>query len=1095
MTKLLRALSRCFFAAAQSSISVAVLGLSALTACGGGGGGVDTPATVVPSGVSATAAAVPQAANATAEAVNAPVATPLASAASGASTDSGHGASAGGTAASGTAARAGAGQVIKLRASASLSSGIGALVGLRINGVAAASVEVRSLVPADYNFDVAAAARDGDTLELLFANASDAAGQPLRHLRVESLSAAGATLRPTDHDVVFDRGDGVAAFDGQDMHPGHAVMVASGALRFTLPPAPLTANATAAATVAPGVFVDAINGNDAEAGTHARPWRTLARLASVKLKAGEGIHLRCGGLWREALVLTAAQLVDSSTVAGYGADCASRKAVISGADDFSAGWTKSGSVWSRSLPAGTPKITQLFVDGQPMQTARWPDAAAGGRQHALAGAAAATGTQVALLATDRTALTGRDVAGATALLRTQPWLIESRRAAGAVGSALTLDRQPHWSLDAGEGYVLQDKLWMLDSAGEFFHDTATQRLHLMAPATGSDADINLALIEGSVRDVALSLSQRSRLVVRDLGFSAARETGLLLSDTAGAVVSRSSASDNALSGMRVEQTTTLPPGASGPTLGDNTLAGNGRYGIDAVYAERVTVSRNRVAATGTAPQHQASVLAAIGTGPGGRVEDNIVDGAGYVGISFSGQGASVVNGNTVMGYCARLSDCGAIYTWQGRANALVPQSAHIEGNRILAARAQLEGAVSGGREVVAGIYLDDFSHSMVVRGNLVVGAPIGIFLHNASKITVEANRIWLPTLVALWAETDQRDGDWLSGNVLRLNEIVPLVQAEAAAAAGGLPKFATSQAFWFGHAIDGDAAMAAGRNTFADNRVVQLQGAVAEHAMLRGPAGHRFVDAMQWQSLNAAELKPLRPARFDAATLVLGPELVADGGFDGGMASWSSYHDTSGQGFALQPLSALPGCVGACLRMTAGHPGDLLASASFALRPGRAHVYRWTAVLHASVAVVGIGWPYISSDTTPWDNLAEAAGYSGYGPRRGGAGETVSHEVFFIAKTAGPARVHWQLETLGTPVALDNVSVRELIGHTAATAADWTALAAAPAHAARSIGCAELGWPAGCSAIGLDGQPVSLPLLLAARTERLLLRADSPFRR
>ena len=118
---------------------------------------------------------------------------------------------------------------------------------------------------------------------------------------------------------------------------------------------------------------------------------------------------------------TAAQLVDSSTVAGYGADCASRKAVISGADDFSAGWTKSGSVWSRSLPAGTPKITQLFVDGQPMQTARWPDAAAGGRQHALAGAASATGTQVALLAADRTALAGRDVAGATALLRTQPY--------------------------------------------------------------------------------------------------------------------------------------------------------------------------------------------------------------------------------------------------------------------------------------------------------------------------------------------------------------------------------------------------------------------------------------------------------------------------------------------------------------------------------------------------------------------------------------------------------------------------------------------------------------------------------------------------
>jgi uncharacterized protein (TIGR03382 family) len=57
--------------------------------------------------------------------------------------------------------------------------------------------------------------------------------------------------------------------------------------------------------------------------------------------------------------------------------------------------------------------------------------------------------------------------------------------------------------------------------------------------------------------------------------------------------------------------------------------------------------------------------------------------------------------------------------------------------------------------------------------------------------------------------------------------------------------------------------------------------------------------------------------------------------------------------------------------------------------------------------------------------------------------------------------------------------------------AAWSALAYARADAPREVACGDLGWPSGCQAAGLDGQPVALPLLLAAGTQRLLLRADA----
>ena len=982
---------------------------------------------------------------------------------------------------------------LTLRASVAGPGVEAAILQVRYSDKAVGVFEIRTVELTEHRLEMPLSI-DGGVIEVVWVNAFDSSG---RSVTVDQLVVGSNRLSPLDNDVVFDRGDGLAAFDGIDVVPGQRTLTAGGALRFELPAVGRSAVAAAqpvvnATITESGYYVDVNLGSDSNPGTLGKPWRTLARAANVRLMSGQGVYLRCGSTWRESLSLGASQLVDGAIIAGYGSECATRKAIISGADDFSGGWQKSGNVWSKSLPAGTAKITQLFVAGQTMRTARWPDAETGSGKMALIAADSADTKSAPLQASDNASLFGKDLAGATIQVRTQPWFVETRRVLTAGNSRLELDKPTDWALQAGEGFMLQDKRWMLDAPGEFFHDTASQRLYLIASTAGAPENLNTVTVEGSVRDIALALAERSNLVVRDVAMHAAREDGLRITDAPQTRLQRIEARDNMSAGVRFWQWQKIAASIPGPSITDSLLAGNGQYGIDAWHVSGAQIKRNQVYSTGTNAHHLAVVFASIAAGPGAATEDNVVDGSGYIGIRFSSLAGSVIARNTVSGYCRRLSDCGGIYTWAGRGSASTTQLATIEGNRIMAASAQLEGAVSDGRDVVAGIYIDDFARNVTVRNNQLTGMPMGIFLHNASNVIVEGNQIWLPTTVGLWSSMDQLDADWLRGNVFRNNHIVPLVHADTAA--GPLPKFTTAQAIWFWHFLDGEAALAANRNSFAGNIVTQLQGPLAAHAWLRGPRTERYVNAVEWQSINPADPPPARPARFTPLLMSLGPELVVSGSFDTGLGPWRTYENPAGKGYALQPLTGVTTCFATCMGFTAGHPYDLLASVPFMLRVGVPHVYRWSAAMPASASAL-VGPPYVSREASPWDVMADSRGFVGYRSRQASAGEVLHYETFFVPKSSDPARVNLQVETPGVQVAFSAVSIREVTAYTAAKVSDWSAMAYAPGYTARSIGCAELGWPAGCTAMGLTGESVTLPLTLPAGTLRHLLRADSPYRR
>ena len=119
----------------------------------------------------------------------------------------------------------------------------------------------------------------------------------------------------------------------------------------------------------------ATNGSDSGAGTLASPYQTIQKAANMA-QAGDNVYIH-GGTYREQV--TVANSGTSSapiTFQPYNGE----QVTISGLDQVNTGWTlSSGSIYSQAMTGATG---QVFVGGQMMAAARWPDAGYNNPLHA-----------------------------------------------------------------------------------------------------------------------------------------------------------------------------------------------------------------------------------------------------------------------------------------------------------------------------------------------------------------------------------------------------------------------------------------------------------------------------------------------------------------------------------------------------------------------------------------------------------------------------------------------------------------------------------------------------------------------------------------
>lgn len=1047
-------------------LSVALAASLILTACGGGGGETPTSSAETATASNTTSSAALGDASTQAEVqTDGPTARILSASAATSST-------------------------IIIKARATLAANVGPIIQLRLNGTVVGTQEVRSKTSQDYSFTVPAVPASAN-IDIVYTNDLYTVKED-RNLWVTSMTVDGTTYLAGGSTVKYDLGSGSAAFDGLDVIPGREGMYGSGALRFTLRSASASTPAMASP---PGYYIDGASGNDLNLGSYDHPWKTLAKLATIRLKQGEGVYLRCGSVFRESLTLSAEQLVDGNIIAGYGAECVSTKATITGATSLRSGWTKSGNIWSRSVPAGTPKITRLYVDNSAHRIARWPNFTSYAKDYALSDVASpATGAQLQVASADRPQLIGKDLVGATIQVRSAPWKVDKRTILSydpATGTVIFSD-QSMSTLSPKAGYVIQDKLWMLDTAGEFFHDTTANRIYVYPATAAQQADMNAFAVEASIRPTALKIAGRPNLVVRDLALTMASGHGLQATDTLGIRVENVVASRNTGSGISLAIfNTAMASSTLRSSITNSVISENWNRGIDGTHLPRLDVTGNKILDTGMV-DYSGHAVAAVAVGDAANVTGNVVQNAAFQGINFSGTGGTVIKGNYVAGYCIRLSDCAAIYTWNGPKGSQrkTNQSSLIQDNQVLAATPNMWGTSGGGADVVAGIYLDDFSMGATIQGNWISGMPMGIFLHNTSSTTVDHNALWLNSRAGLWADMDQRDADYMTGNVFSDNEIVRSVQATGTYPA--LPTINASNAIWFFHQLYGANSITSGSNVFRGNRHVEINGVTTSVALVRDGVGEVFYTAAGWRNFNPNEAALQTPMTFATNVPVTGPELVPKTTFSSTLDSWSTYFNAAQPRGTATFVNSLPECSGGCGQLTASTQGDMLYTAPFSMTAGIPHIFSYSAHFGGNATVAP---PYIGRYSAPFDQFADNSGFVTVSSRYGAAGTNLRYEAFFRPKSGDPARVNLQLLTMGVPVAFTNVSVKAVTGFNFANISDWARVVNAPHDSNLSVDCSTLGWSAGCTVLDTQGNVVALPYTVGAGTSRIFYRGDSTWRR
>lgn len=529
--------------------------------------------------------------------------------------------------------------------------------------------------------------------------------------------------------------------------------------------------AATASAYAATYYVDSSAGNDANDGiTTSTPWKTLAKV-NASVTSGDTVKLMAYKTWRETLVVKS-----GVTYTNYGSTSSVARAVISGSRPVNGlAWSRygSGNIWvattNSQIESGS--ISQLFANSARQTLARAPNIGSGdfnvsGSRYA---AIAQSGNGTTLNIKAGVVPAGYDINGATVFARNvNSDLTEYRVASSTLnssGQAMTLGLSHvsllddwgvynNYDLKKDYGYWLENKLWMLDSPGEWYFDPAAHKLYVWLKDNSSPAANSLAVTVASQANgiVANNVSnfKLSNIIVQET-----MSDGISMNQTSGATL------DNVVV-LRAGRRGLSMADSQNNTISNSFIDRSQKEGMWLGFVPRSAspvppLSRRSYNVSVTNTQITNSGLGGFASGvvlgEGGSFSGNLVSGSSSGGVLATLNNR--VENNQVINNCTDFDDCGAIYVVQppkdptllSQASAstavtkvLFANNVTINNNVVDGATGSADGVPAGGTDT-RGIYLDDYSNGVTVTNNYVSGVKYGIMLHTAFNNTLSDNKL------------------------------------------------------------------------------------------------------------------------------------------------------------------------------------------------------------------------------------------------------------------------------------------------------------------------------------------------------------------
>ncbi len=372
------------------------------------------------------------------------------------------------------------------------------------------------------------------------------------------------------------------------------------------------------------------------------------------------------------------------------------------------------------------QITQLYVDGQRMEPARYPNRGTGnlpgGGWLLVAGAVSEKPKQAFRFAGDRPTRWAKPQEILVSIFPNYNWwhAITEVTQLDATSKIVTLAEELPYTIEPGRRYYFLNVAEELDAPGEFYHDTAAGKILFIPPNNAEPKEVIVPYT-----DTIFSLQGVQHFSLTGLTIEMARGDAVVIKDGLDVFVGKCTIRNTGGNGVTVQ-------GGQGVQLRGNDIYHTGKGGVQVEGGDRKTLTSSQHEVVNN---HIYRFSERIKTytpgvrlgGVGVKVTNNLIHDAPHCGILLNGN-EHRIEYNEIYDVCQETGDCGAFYMgrdWTERGNLIQYNRFHdVYGFGLAGTGEASDEYVYVSPYQAWGIYLDDCASGTKVIGNFLYRIPL-----------------------------------------------------------------------------------------------------------------------------------------------------------------------------------------------------------------------------------------------------------------------------------------------------------------------------------------------------------------------------------
>jgi hypothetical protein len=488
-------------------------------------------------------------------------------------------------------------------------------------------------------------------------------------------------------------------------------------------------------------------GNDSNSGlTISLPWKTISKVNTTTLKAGDQILFQRGGTFYGSLTIRQSGISGNPIV--FGAYGTGSNPVVTGFTNVAAWTNLGGNIWESTSTVSTLSTCNMVTfNGVNTAMGRYPDANA------------TNGGYLTFQSSSASSITSSDLTGtpnwtgAQVVIRYDSYNLKKATISSQSGNTLNfvaLNGTPK----AGYGYFIQNDIRCCNQQNEWYYNPSTKKLRVASaqqPVNVNVASIdNLITINGNyVRFENISCTGAN--ICGIYSWNSPHMQGITITNCAFNQIGYS-AIYVMIDNLSIE---------------GNSITESNCNAISAVLGTNVNVRNNTIQNIGVLvgmrnsfpdPLSLANITIELYGSKNCVTEYNIIKNVGYSGISASN---ALIKNNFIDTFCTVLEDGGGIY---GSRNS------KIMGNVVLNGIGTPYGVAN--RLPAAGIYLDQGSQDVEISYNTVANCYMyGLFIASLGNVNSHHNTAYNNSEIQYrsvfwgWAGTSPTTTDQVKQNI------------------------------------------------------------------------------------------------------------------------------------------------------------------------------------------------------------------------------------------------------------------------------------------------------------------------------------------